>query len=173
MAGMAWWQTAVMYQVYPRSFQDGNGDGVGDLRGIQQRLPYLRELGVDAVWISPIFPSPMADFGYDIANYTGIDPLFGTLEEFDALLAGGHEHGLKVLLDLVPNHTSDQHPWFQAARRAPPGRVRGATGISGAIRRRTAGRRTTGCRNSVAARGSGTRAPASTTTMRSWPRSPI
>ena len=116
MAGMAWWQTAVMYQVYPRSFQDGNGDGVGDLRGIQQRLPYLRELGVDAVWISPIFPSPMADFGYDIANYTGIDPLFGTLEEFDALLAGGHEHGLKVLLDLVPNHTSDQHPWFQESR---------------------------------------------------------
>jgi alpha-glucosidase len=93
MAGMAWWQTAVMYQVYPRSFQDGNGDGVGDLRGIQQQLPYLRELGVDAVWISPIFPSPMADFGYDIADYTGIDPLFGTLAEFDALLAAAHAQG--------------------------------------------------------------------------------
>ena len=116
MDGTAWWQTAVMYQIYPRSFQDGDGDGVGDLRGIRQRLPYLGELGVDAVWISPIFPSPMADFGYDISDYTGIDPLFGTLEEFDALLAAAHEHGLKVLLDLVPNHTSDQHPWFQDSR---------------------------------------------------------
>jgi alpha-glucosidase len=116
MDGTTWWQTAVMYQVYPRSFQDGDGDGVGDLRGIRQRLPYLEELGVDAVWISPIFPSPMADFGYDIADYTGVDPLFGTLGEFDALLAAAHERGLKVLLDLVPNHTSDRHPWFQDSR---------------------------------------------------------
>ena len=116
MGRMTWWQTSVMYQIYPRSFQDGDGNGVGDLRGIRQRLPYLRELGVDAIWISPIFPSPMADFGYDISDYTGIDPLFGSLEEFDALLAAAHTHGLKVLLDLVPNHTSDQHPWFQESR---------------------------------------------------------
>jgi alpha-glucosidase len=105
-----------MYQIYPRSFQDGNGDGVGDLRGIRQRLPYLSELGVDAMWISPIFPSPMADFGYDISDYTGIDPIFGSLAEFDALLAEAHAHGLKVLLDLVPNHTSDRHPWFEESR---------------------------------------------------------
>src|SRR5512132_3863140 len=111
-----WWRNGVFYQVYPRSFQDTNGDGVGDITGIIERLPYLSELGVDAVWISPIFPSPMADFGYDISDYTGIDPLFGSLEEFDALLAAAHEHGLKVLLDLVPNHTSDQHPWFQESR---------------------------------------------------------
>ena len=105
-----------MYQIYPRSFQDGDGDGVGDLRGIRRRLPYLGELGVDAVWISPIFPSPMADFGYDVSDYTGIDPLFGTLPEFDALLAAAHAGGLRILLDLVPNHTSDRHPWFQESR---------------------------------------------------------
>lgn len=113
---MTWWQTAVMYQIYPRSFQDADDNGVGDLRGIRQRLPYLSELGVDAIWISPIFPSPMADFGYDISDYTGIDPLFGSLEEFDALLTAAHARGLKVLLDLVPNHTSAQHPWFQESR---------------------------------------------------------
>ncbi len=111
-----WWQTAVMYQIYPRSFQDGDGDGIGDLRGITRRLPHLSELGVDAVWISPIFPSPMADFGYDISDYTDIDPVFGSLEEFDALVAAAHAQGLKVLLDLVPNHTSDRHPWFQDSR---------------------------------------------------------
>jgi 1,4-alpha-glucan branching enzyme len=101
-----WWQTGVIYQIYPRSFQDSNGDGIGDLRGITQRLPYLVELGVDAVWLSPIFPSPMADFGYDISDYTDIDPVFGNLGDFDALLATAHAQGLKVILDLVPNHTS-------------------------------------------------------------------
>jgi alpha-glucosidase len=111
-----WWQTGIVYQVYPRSFQDGNGDGVGDLNGIRRRLPYLAELGIDAVWLSPIFPSPMADFGYDISDYTGIDPVFGTLDEFDALLETAHGHGLKLLLDLVPNHTSDRHPWFIESR---------------------------------------------------------
>jgi alpha-glucosidase len=111
-----WWQTAVIYQIYPRSFQDGNGDGVGDLRGIEQRLDHVIELGADAIWLSPIFTSPMADFGYDIADYTGIDPLFGTLADFDALLAAAHAHGIKVILDLVPNHTSDQHPWFMESR---------------------------------------------------------
>jgi alpha-glucosidase len=112
----AWWQTAVIYQIYPRSFQDSDRDGVGDLRGIMGRLDHLTELGVDAVWLSPIFPSPMADFGYDISDYTGIHPLFGTLEDFDALLDAVHGRGLKLLLDLVPNHTSDQHPWFVESR---------------------------------------------------------
>ncbi len=113
---MAWWQTAVIYQIYPRSFQDTNGDGIGDLAGIQQRLPYLAELGVDAIWLSPIYPSPMADFGYDISDYTNIDPIFGSLPEFDALLAEAHRHGIRLILDLVPNHTSDQHPWFIESR---------------------------------------------------------
>jgi len=111
-----WWQTGIIYQIYPRSFQDENGDGVGDLAGIRRRVPYLAELGIDAIWLSPIFPSPMADFGYDICDYTGIDPVFGTLTEFDALLPQAHGHGLKLLLDLVPNHTSDRHPWFIESR---------------------------------------------------------
>ena len=113
-----WWQTGVIYQIYPRSFQDANGDGVGDLRGITQRLPYLEELGIDAIWLSPIFPSPMADFGYDISNYTDVDSLFGDLDDFDTMLQAAHRQGLKVILDLVPNHTSDQHPWFLESRSA-------------------------------------------------------
>jgi alpha-glucosidase len=111
-----WWRHGIFYQVYPRSFQDSDGDGVGDLKGIIARLPYLKSLGIDAVWLSPIFPSPMADFGYDISDYTGIDPLFGTMEDFDALANVAHDNGLKLILDLVPNHTSDQHPWFVEAR---------------------------------------------------------
>ena len=111
-----WWKRGVVYQVYPRSFQDTDGDGVGDLAGIERRLPYLAELGVDALWISPVFPSPMADFGYDVADYCGIDPRFGTLADFDHLLASAHAQGLKVLLDLVPNHTSAEHPWFVESR---------------------------------------------------------
>src|SRR4029450_6263891 len=102
MGWMAWWQPAVMYEVYPRSFQDGNADGVGDLRGIRQRLPYLGELRIDAAWMSPIYPSPMADFGYDISDYTGVDPIFGSLEEFDALLAAAHGQGTRSLLDRGP-----------------------------------------------------------------------
>ena len=111
-----WWERGVIYQVYPRSFQDSDGDGIGDLAGIESRLDYLEELGVDAIWLSPIFPSPMADFGYDVADYCGIDPLFGDLAEFDRLLAAAHARGLKLLLDFVPNHSSDQHPWFVESR---------------------------------------------------------
>jgi alpha-glucosidase len=111
-----WWQSGIIYQVYPRSFQDSNGDGIGDLNGIRLRLDYLVELGVDAIWVSPIFPSPMADFGYDVSNYIDIDPMFGTLADFDALVAAVHARGLKIILDFVPNHTSDQHPWFVESR---------------------------------------------------------
>jgi oligo-1,6-glucosidase/alpha-glucosidase len=111
-----WWERGVVYQVYPRSFQDSDGDGVGDLAGIERRLDYIAALGVDAIWLSPIFPSPMADFGYDVADFCGIEPMFGTLEDFDRLLAAAHERGLKLLLDFVPNHSSDRHPWFIESR---------------------------------------------------------
>jgi alpha-glucosidase len=116
MESALWWQRGIVYQVYPRSFQDSDGDGVGDLAGLRSRLDYLQWLGADALWLSPVYPSPMKDFGYDVADYTGIDPLFGTLAQFDALLGEAHARGLKVILDFVPNHTSDQHPWFKAAR---------------------------------------------------------
>ena len=115
-AGFKWWQQGVIYQIYPWSFMDSNGDGIGDLQGIRSRLDYLAWLGVDAIWMSPIFPSPMADFGYDISDYRAIDPRFGSLDDFDLLLSDAHRLGLKVILDYVPNHTSDQHPWFRAAR---------------------------------------------------------
>ncbi|HEY0733396.1 MAG TPA: alpha-amylase family glycosyl hydrolase [Herpetosiphonaceae bacterium] len=111
-----WWQRGIIYQIYPRSFMDSNGDGIGDLAGISRRLAYLEDLGVDAIWISPIFPSPMVDFGYDVSDYIGIDPIFGTLDDFNALVTASHRHGLKVLLDFVPNHSSDQHPWFIESR---------------------------------------------------------
>ena len=111
-----WWQKGIIYQVYPRSFADSNGDGVGDLPGVLSRLDYLQWLGVDAVWLSPIYPSPMRDFGYDISDYCDVHPLFGTLADFDALLAETHRRGMKLVLDFVPNHTSDEHPWFRESR---------------------------------------------------------
>ena len=116
MTDHPWWKTAVIYQVYPRSFQDSDGDGIGDLPGIERRLDHFIELGVDAVWISPIYPSPMVDFGYDVSDYTGIHPMFGTLQDFDRLIAAAHARRLKLLLDFVPNHSSDQHPWFLESR---------------------------------------------------------
>jgi alpha-glucosidase len=111
-----WWQKGVIYQIYPRSYQDTTGNGVGDLAGIRRRLGHLEWLGVDAVWISPVYPSPMADFGYDVADYTGIDPLFGSLEDFDRLMAEARTRGLKVIMDLVPNHSSSEHSWFLESR---------------------------------------------------------
>jgi alpha-glucosidase len=119
--GRDWWRHAVVYQVYIRSFADSDGDGIGDINGIRGRLPYLRDLEIDAIWITPWYPSPMADGGYDVADYRAIDPLFGSLDDADSLLRDAHALGLRVLIDLVPNHTSERHPWFQAALRDGPG----------------------------------------------------
>ena len=116
-----WWRDAVIYQVYIRSFADSDGDGVGDLPGIRSRLPYLADLGVDALWITPFYSSPMADFGYDVADYRAVDPVFGTLDDFRALMVDAHARGLRVIVDLVPNHTSDRHVWFVEALAAPEG----------------------------------------------------
>eukprot|EP01102_Stenamoeba_stenopodia_P010168 TRINITY_DN3032_c0_g1_i1.p1 TRINITY_DN3032_c0_g1~~TRINITY_DN3032_c0_g1_i1.p1 ORF type:complete len:532 (-),score=98.56 TRINITY_DN3032_c0_g1_i1:12-1574(-) len=111
-----WWRWGVVYQIYPRSFQDSDGDGVGDLKGIRSRVNYIANLGIQAVWLNPIYPSPMADFGYDVSDYVGIHPMFGTIEDFDGLVADLHERGIKVLMDFVPNHSSSEHPWFIASR---------------------------------------------------------
>src|ERR1041385_8316304 len=118
-----WWRTAVFYEIYVRSFQDKNGDGVGDLPGIIERLDYLNDgtpesLGVDALWLTPINPSPMFDFGYDVADYRAVDPLFGSLADLDRLITEAHRRNLRIILDLVPNHTSHLHAWFQASRRS-------------------------------------------------------
>ncbi|MGZ9160257.1 MAG: glycoside hydrolase family 13 protein [Candidatus Limnocylindrales bacterium] len=121
VSNTAWWHDAVIYQVYIRSFADGDGDGIGDIAGMRARLSYLRDLGVDAIWVNPWFPSPMVDGGYDVADYRAIDPLFGSLSDADALIADAHALGLRVLLDIVPNHTSNAHPWFTAALAAGPG----------------------------------------------------
>jgi alpha-glucosidase len=117
----AWWRGAAIYQLYVRSFADGNGDGIGDLAGVRAHLGYLADLGIDAIWFNPWYPSPMSDAGYDIADYRGIDPLFGTLAEAQALIDEAHGHGLRIIIDIVPNHGSDQHPWFRQALAAAPG----------------------------------------------------
>ncbi|MFF7682662.1 glycoside hydrolase family 13 protein [Microbacterium sp. NPDC007973] len=119
--GSEWWRTAVIYQIYPRSFADASGDGLGDLPGVTAHLDDLRDLGVDAIWLSPFQTSPQKDAGYDVADYRDVDPIFGTLADFDAMLAGAHERGIRVIVDLVPNHSSDQHVWFQEALKAGPG----------------------------------------------------
>jgi alpha-glucosidase len=111
-----WWKSAVIYQVYHRSFQDSDGDGIGDLRGLIRRLDYFVRLGVDAIWLSPIYPSPMVDFGYDVTDYCGVDSTYGTLEAFDRLVSETHSRGLRLVLDYVPNHTSRLHPWFLESR---------------------------------------------------------
>jgi alpha-glucosidase len=119
--GEVWWRHGVVYQVYPRSFADGNGDGTGDIAGIRSRLPYLRDLGVDAIWLCPWYTSPLNDGGYDVADYRDIDPRFGTLAEAEAFIGDAHDHGIRVIVDLVPNHTSSEHEWFQEALRSEPG----------------------------------------------------
>ncbi|MEV7970812.1 glycoside hydrolase family 13 protein [Sphaerisporangium sp. NPDC088356] len=119
--GTRWWRDAVIYQVYVRSFADGNGDGVGDLLGVRSRLDYLAGLGVDAIWLTPFYTSPMADFGYDVADYRDVDPIFGTLADAKALIEDAHRYGMKIITDVVPNHTSDRHAWFEAAVQAGPG----------------------------------------------------
>ncbi|MBR7832266.1 glycoside hydrolase family 13 protein [Actinospica durhamensis] len=119
-AGGPWWRDAITYQVYVRSFADGNGDGVGDLQGIRDRLPYLADLGIDAIWFNPWYPSPLADGGYDVSDYRDIDPVFGTLDEADALINEAHALGIRIIIDIVPNHVSDQHPWFRSALAAEP-----------------------------------------------------
>ena len=134
-----WWRSAVVYQLYIRSFADGDGDGIGDIAGIRARLGHLRDLGVDAVWINPWYPSPMADAGYDVSDYRAIEPVFGTSAEAAALIAEAHALGLRVLLDIVPNHTSDQHAWFQAALARRRGRP-GALPVPARPRRRAAQR---------------------------------
>ncbi|MEV2236982.1 glycoside hydrolase family 13 protein [Micromonospora sp. NPDC049891] len=116
-----WWRSAVVYQVYVRSFADSDGDGIGDLQGIRERLPYLRELGVDALWLTPFYTSPMVDGGYDVADYRDVDPMFGNLADFEAMITDAHALGLRIIVDIVPNHTSDKHPWFTAALAAAPG----------------------------------------------------
>ena len=143
-----WWQDAVVYQIYPRSFQDTDGDGIGDLAGIRRRLDHLVELGVNALWLSPIYPSPLADFGYDVSDYTAIDPVFGSLDDFDALVAAAHENGLRLLMDFVPSHTSIEHPWFRehpdwyiwAPGDGPPNHWTGAFGGSAWSRDSVSGR---------------------------------
>ena len=111
-----WWKHAVIYEIYPRSFQDSDGDGIGDVKGITQRLDYLKELGIDCIWITPMYPSPGIDYGYDISDYTALDPAYGTMADFDRLVSEAKQRGIHVLMDYVINHTSDQHPWFLASR---------------------------------------------------------
>ncbi len=116
MVPLKWWQTAVFYQIYPRSFADGNGDGIGDLTGMIDKLDYLKDLDIEAIWLSPHYPSPQMDCGYDISDYTGVAPEYGTIEQFKVFLEEAHRRGIRIILDMVLNHTSDQHPWFTESR---------------------------------------------------------
>ena len=134
---LAWWQRGVVYEIYPRSFKDANGDGIGDLQGIIDKLDYLAWLGVDALWLTPVFPSPMVDFGYDVSDYTDIDPVFGDLATMDALVGKAHDLGLRIVLDFVANHTSDRHPWFLGSRSSRCNREAGLVHLA----RRSGGRR--------------------------------
>ena len=118
MSDLKWWETAVIYQIYPRSFQDSNGDGIGDLPGIKSRLEYISNLGVDAIWISPFYKSPQKDFGYDVSDYFDVNSEYGSLDDFDNLLAAAHDLGLRVMIDIVPAHCSDQHAWFLESRQS-------------------------------------------------------
>ena len=170
MSRPPWWQTATIYQVYPRSFQDSDGDGVGDLPGLASRLSYLAELGIDAIWLSPIFRSPMKDFGYDISNYVDIDPVFGTMADFDTLLAAAHEQGLRLLLVSYLITPPINTPG--SSKVGHQGGMPDANGTSGAIRRRMGGHRTIGYRNSAGAPGSSMPLPNSTTITPSLPSSP-
>ena len=178
--GDDWWQTGIVYQIYPRSFADADGDGVGDLAGIVDHLDHLGDaspegLAIDAIWLSPIYPSPGLDVGYDVSDYVGIDPLFGSLADFERLVTECHRRRIRVILDLVLNHTSHLHPWFVASRANPTG-----AHADWYIWRDPAGRtptaarsgRTTGGRGSVARPGPGTRAAGSSTSTRSCPSSP-
>ncbi len=173
----AWWTSAVVYQIYPRSFQDSDGDGIGDLRGVLQRIDHLVELGVDVVWFSPVYRSPQDDNGYDISDYQDVDPLFGTLDDLDEVMAALHARGIRVVMDLVVNHTSDEHPWFIESRSSADSPKRDwywwrpARGRHDGGR---AGRRADqlGIRPSRAPRGSSTRPRASTTCTCSAASSP-
>ena len=166
-----WWRGAVIYQIYPRSFQDSNGDGIGDLRGITERLPYVADLGVDAVWLSPIFTSPMLDMGYDVSDYTDIDPIFGSLADFDAMVARAHALGLKVIIDQVLSHSSDQHPFFAESRSSRDNpKADWYVWADPEARRHAAQQLALGLRRP--APGPGTRGGGSTTCTTSWPSSP-
>ena len=116
-----WWKQAVVYQVYPRSFKDVDGDGIGNISGVTEKIGYLQELGIDAIWLSPFYPSDLADGGYDVIDYENVDPRLGTLEDFDAMVEAAHQAGLKIIVDIVPNHTSNKHKWFRQALKARPG----------------------------------------------------
>ena len=158
----AWWTDAVVYQIYPRSFADSDGDGIGDLGGIIAHLDHLQDLGVDVVWLSPIYSSPQDDNGYDISDYQDIDPVFGTLEQFDELLGAVHARGMKLVMDLVVNHTSDEHPWFVESRSSPDSPKRDWYWWRAGLHP-PAGSRRTGRASSRVPPGSWTRPPGSTT----------
>ncbi len=174
--GTDWWRHGVIYQVYPRSFADSDGDGIGDLPGVLAHLDYLVDLGIDAIWLSPIYPSPGRDVGYDVSDHAAVDPRFGTDADFDRLVDAAHAQGIRIVLDLVMNHTSDEHRWFdRESRRRGPGRR--PTGTCGATRRATTRpahrcRPTTGCRGSVDRPGRGRNGADSSTCTRSSSSSP-